>query len=161
MDESQDEGFSLLELMVVVLVIAILLGIGLVTFMGAQRRANDRAVQTEVRNGLTVEQIYLAGEDEYTQTFEELARIDGSLDYKTGAEDPEARGDTPIPSVTSGVVYIDVYDDGDDQFVTIAAKSKTGTCYWLRSVKSGGLPRFAKNKCEARPSNGEYRTSWE
>ncbi|MEA3018822.1 MAG: type pilus assembly protein PilA, partial [Actinomycetota bacterium] len=48
-----DEGFTLIELMVVVLIIAILIAIAIPTFLGAQNRARDRGAQSDLRNGLT------------------------------------------------------------------------------------------------------------
>ena len=48
-----EEGFTLIELMVVVLIIAILLAIAIPTFLGAQNRAKDRAAQSDLRNSLT------------------------------------------------------------------------------------------------------------
>ena len=50
MDRSSDDGFTLIELMVVVLIIAILLAIAVPTYLGARSRANDRAVQSNLRN---------------------------------------------------------------------------------------------------------------
>ena len=48
-----EQGFTLIELMVVVLIIAILIAIAIPTFLGAQDRARDRAAQSDLRNALT------------------------------------------------------------------------------------------------------------
>ena len=48
-----DQGFTLIELMVVVLIIAILIAIAIPTFLGAQNRARDRAAQSDLRNAFT------------------------------------------------------------------------------------------------------------
>ena len=49
----RDDGFTLIELMVVVLIIAILIAIAIPTFLGAQNRARDRGTQSDLRNALT------------------------------------------------------------------------------------------------------------
>ena len=45
---SDDAGFTLVEVMVVVLIIGILLSIAVPTFIGASGRAHDRNVQTNL-----------------------------------------------------------------------------------------------------------------
>jgi type IV pilus assembly protein PilA len=49
---SNEAGFTLIELMVVVLIIGILIAIALPTYLGARKRAQDRAMQTDMRTGL-------------------------------------------------------------------------------------------------------------
>lgn len=48
----RDDGFTLVELMVVVLIIAILLAIAIPVFLGARVRAQDRSAQADLRNTL-------------------------------------------------------------------------------------------------------------
>ncbi len=45
-----EDGFTLIELMVVVLILAILIVMGLPTFLGVRARFQDRAAQSDLRN---------------------------------------------------------------------------------------------------------------
>ena len=48
----REDGFTLIEMMVVVLIIGILIAVALPTFLGARELASDRAAQSEMRTGL-------------------------------------------------------------------------------------------------------------
>ena len=49
----EDAGFTLIELMVVILILAILLAIAIPTFLGVTGGANDRAAQSNLNTALT------------------------------------------------------------------------------------------------------------
>jgi type IV pilus assembly protein PilA len=66
--EREERGFTLIELMVVVLIIAILIAIAIPTFLGARQRAQDRAAQSNVRNALTAEKTFFTDGQVYTGT---------------------------------------------------------------------------------------------
>jgi len=52
--EESEEGFTLIELMVVLLILAILLAIAIPTFLGVKGGAQDRASQSNLTNALIV-----------------------------------------------------------------------------------------------------------
>ncbi len=65
-ERREDKGFTLIELMVVVLIIAILLAIAIPTFLGAQNKAKDRSAQSSARNALTTAKTLYADAGTYT-----------------------------------------------------------------------------------------------
>ena len=61
----EEEGFTLIELMVVVLIIGILIAIALPTFLGARGRAQDKAALTDLRNGVAAAKTFFTDNDTY------------------------------------------------------------------------------------------------
>src|SRR5205823_12496034 len=90
---NDDKGFTLIELMVVVLIIAILIAIAIPTFLGARQRAQDKQAQSNIRNALTTEKTYYVDNQAYTSTPANLSAIETSLDFSQA--DASTRGVKP------------------------------------------------------------------
>lgn len=128
---STEDGFTLIELMVVVLIIAILLAIAIPTFLGAQNKAKDRSAQSSVRNALTAAKTVYTDSSDYTSaSLVELEAVEPSLEYLTTA----STGPKVISVVTTATGFY------------AAALSATGTCFYLTDVvAAGGGTQFGKD----------------
>jgi type IV pilus assembly protein PilA len=122
----KEDGFTLIELMVVVLIIAILIAIAIPTFLGARKRAQDRAAQSSLRNSLTAAAtIYTDAEDYTDATPAALLASEPSLTFAaTAATDSTGFKNVSVASTVSQVA--------------MAALSKSGTCFYIKDIKTGG-----------------------
>lgn len=126
MDRDEDEGFTLIELMVVLLIIAILLAIAIPTFLGARNTANARSTQENLRNALTAEQTNWTN----TQSFAaDLSSVESSLDWLSTAPTQEGGNAVEaIPYNWNGGAPTAVTSGSSDS-VLILGYAKDGNCY--------------------------------
>src|SRR6266516_2025738 len=104
--EDREEGFTLIELMVVVLIIAILIAIAIPTFLGARQRAQDRAAQSNLRNALTAEKTYYTDNQVYIAStgVPELKAIEPALTYDAAVDSVPSQGSIGYALVGNAIV---------------------------------------------------------
>jgi type IV pilus assembly protein PilA len=144
-----EDGFTLIELMVVVLIIAILIAIAIPTFLGARQRAQDRAAQSDLRNGLTAEKTTYTDTQTYDTTAANMKAIESSLDWGGKLT----------------VVVGDAVNAGDKGVVCLSEASKSGTTFSIGDVSAGASAGtyYGKVACPAAPTPANVSalgTSW-
>ena len=136
LQKDEEDGFTLIELMVVVLIIAILLAIAIPTFLGAQDRARDRGAQSELRNSLTAAKT-IATDDAglfNNVSVATLTSAEGSLSY--------------VSNTTPAVDVVSVSVQSANTELIVQTKSASGTSFAI-CANSSGQVKYAKVAVDA------------
>ena len=106
----------------------ILIAIAIPTFLGARTRAQNRAVQANLRNALTVEKSY------YTDAQLYSSDVTATGPLKLGEPALTYVADGSMTAATAGNVYVSVPATNT---VVLGTKSASGTCYYLKDITTG------------------------
>lgn len=147
----REAGFTMIEVMVVVLIIGILMAIGIPTYLGARNRAFDRASQTKLRVAEnTAMAIYTDSASFADATVSEMAASEPNINWV----------DADVASSEPNQVSIARSADGT-QFGS-ASMSESNTCFYLRARENG---QTLYGQSSSAPCTGSYAltvfgTSW-
>lgn len=117
---SRDGGFTLIELMVVVLIISILLAIGIPYYMAARTRSQDRAAQSDLTTAVKVETGLYADLQVFTDDVAMLSQEASSQQFVNGNSLDGGEISTYLPPAQAG------------QMVILGSRSNSGECFYLR-----------------------------
>jgi type IV pilus assembly protein PilA len=132
---NDEDGFTLIELMVVVLIIAILIGIAIPTFLGAQNRAKDRSAQSDLRNSLTAAKTLAT--DNSGNFLNDAGTVIVAADL--GKVEPSLK--TQYSDSTAGTTNILVKTAALGADITLVTKSDSGT-YFCISANTDGIVTY-------------------
>jgi prepilin-type N-terminal cleavage/methylation domain-containing protein len=118
----QDDGFTLIELMMAVSILGVLIAIVIPTVLGFRASAQDRRAHSDLRNVLLAEKMYWLENSVYTDTEAEIEAL---------------RPGSPIDADPEVGVFLDV-NDADATTVCLVRTSESGNTFSIWDDVSAG-----------------------
>jgi type IV pilus assembly protein PilA len=135
----RDEGFTLIELMVVVMIIAVLIAIAIPSFLGFRQSAQDRSAQSEVRNVLLAEKAYWLENGDYTETAGDITAFEPNATINA---DPAVGVYIDLNGASSDIVCVTRTADSGNTF-SIWESATGGTWYGDTDLSGADCPAAA------------------
>jgi type IV pilus assembly protein PilA len=137
----REDGFSMIELAVVILIIGILISLAIPSFLLVRKSTQNRQAQTTLRKFL-ISAIAEAASDEGSYLTASATAV--------STNEPGSRG---IPGNQPSLDQFTVSVNNQDMLWSAATLSRTGECFYIKDTKSGGTlfgrtKNLAVNACD-------------
>ncbi len=154
--QRNDAGFTLIELMMVIFIIAILIAVLMPVFIGATARARDRATQSSLHNAVTAAKSVFSDKADYTQaTPGTLTTQTGALTFVSAATAPSGQNTISVAPVSASYIVFGGLSKSGDCFYAADDAAGTGTLY----AKLGGAGGCAANSAPL-PGDSAWQKTW-
>lgn len=130
-DLRSEDGFTLIELMMVVLIIGVLLAMSMSTFTGVKMRAQDAAAKATAATALETGRIAFTDTGNYATVFAaDLSAAEPSLNFVdevTNSSGPNSASTWVVDRATTGYIFV------------TAVYSQSGKCFFVRDWITLGI----------------------